>query len=184
MSLSYEEVTPQNVDLAIKIQNEIFPDENGCEELIAASKGESTKRAQKMTYFIAFTGKEPIGICGKTEYTDYPEDCWLGWYGVLAPHRRKGYGREMFNFIKNLATFLGYKTLRLYTDEIDNSVAVITYKKYGMHMEVYENPNDLNIVVGRTLIFSLPLDGKPLVPWNNRMIYLAEEYETEAKYKK
>ena len=182
--LTIVEINKDNLELAVSIQNQIFPNENGRDELEATVKYGYGGRMRFLKYWIAYLNGEPVGICGITEYFDYPDDCFLGWYGVLDKFRRQGLGRKMFNFCKAEAENLGYKTLRLYTDEIDNKIAVITYKKYGMFEEVYNNKNDKTIVVGRTLIFSLPLNGNELIKWNDRMIYLAEEDEAEAKYRK
>ena len=183
--VKYVRLTPENIDLGVWIQNQIFPVEDGREELIAGANNEDTLRMTNIQYWIGYNEQdEPVGICGVTQYKDYPEDCFLGWYGVLANQRQKGYVKEMFQFCKEKAKELGYKTLRLYTDEIDNRIAVITYKKYGMTGEVYENKHDKTIFFGRTLTFSIALDNQPLIPWKSRMLYLQEEDDTEAKYRK
>lgn len=182
--LRFVEVTPENHDIAIKIQNTIFPNENGRDEIVAGAYQIRTDRMDEIYYWIAYEGETPVGICGITEYLDYPEDCFLGWYGVLENHRRSGYGRKMFEHCKQKAKEKGYKTLRLYTDEVDNSVAVLAYKQFGMTGEYYEHPTDKTVFVGKQIVFSIPLDGKELVKWNNRMLYLAEEDEIESKYRK
>ena len=123
-------VDKSNVDLAIKIQNEIFPEEDGQEELLEAVKSGKSKRMSLLKYWICYSDTKPIGICGITQYADYPDDAWLGWYGVRKEHRRQGFGRKMFEYVKSLAYQMGYKHLRLYTDEQDNKIAIITYKKY------------------------------------------------------
>ncbi len=176
-------VDKSNVDLAIKIQNEIFPEEDGQEELLDTVNSGKSERMSLLKYWICYTDNIPIGICGITQYADYPDDAWLGWYGVRQGYRRNGFGRKMFYYVKQLAKQMGYKHLRLYTDEEDNKVAIITYRKYGMYEEVYNNPNDKTIFFGRTLIFSLPLGSNKFEPWNDRYIFLNEEFEAEERSK-
>ena len=177
-------VDKENVELAISVQNDIFPFENAREE-IESSVYEDKKmnRMCNLKYWLLYNDEDlPVGICGIDEYDDYPEDAFMGWFGVLRDHRRKGYGTAMYNFVKQYAIDAHYKTFRLYTDEVDNEIAVKFYHKMGMTPEIYSNPNDKTIFFGRTIVFSIALDGEELVPWNNRMLYLEEEFQAEQLY--
>lgn len=181
--MKFVDVTLENVELAISVQNDIFPFENAREEIeCSVYENKKMNRMCNLKYWLLYDGDVPVGICGIDEYDDYPEDAFMGWFGVLKQHRRKGYGTAMYNFVKQHAVDAGYKAFRLYTDEKDNDIAVKFYHKMGMTPEVYTNVGDKTIFFGRTIVFSIALDGKPLVPWNNRMLYLEEEFEAEQLY--
>ena len=68
---------------------------------------------------------------------------------------------------------LGFETIRLYTDEEDNSYAIKLYTKLGFVMEVYNNPDDIHFEISKTLIFSKNLLGKETKLWNNQNLGLS-----------
>ncbi|HBY20179.1 MAG: hypothetical protein A2Y24_02025 [Clostridiales bacterium GWE2_32_10] len=178
--LRYEKLTKENLDLATEVQNKIFPDENGKKNFID-SIGEHIYR-KELIFWIVFKEKNPIGIIGLYAYHEYPEDGWMGWYGVLPEQTGKGYGSEVFDFFENYAKENRYKNIRLYTDELDNEIATKLYYKKGMISEVYKNKDDVFYEVSNTLIFSKSLTDQPVEKWNNKYLGLNEQ-EKRQKYK-
>lgn len=45
-----------------------------------------------MDYYIVYLENIPIGVTGIYSYNEYPEDAWLGWFGILEEYRNNGYG--------------------------------------------------------------------------------------------
>lgn len=74
---------------------------------------------------------------------DRQDECWLGWFGVKKDKQKKGYVTLIFKTFESWARENGLKTIRLYTDEIDNSDACKFYENMGMIKEYYLNPNDV-----------------------------------------
>lgn len=42
-----------------------------------------------MDYYIVFHNDIPIGVTGIYSYHEYPDDAWLGWFGILDKYRNK-----------------------------------------------------------------------------------------------
>ena len=140
--MELELLNDDNIDIAIKIQREIFPLENGSEDL-----------------------KEALA------------DAWLGWFGVVEDERRKGFGTQILNDTMQIARDMGFDTLRLYTDEEENDIAIKLYEKIGMIREIYNNPEDVHFEIGNTLIFSKGLINEKTTLWNNKNLFLNSHEE-------
>ena len=168
----FEEVNKDNIDIAIRIQNEIFPEESGAEDIRQSLNGGRNEIHAFKKYFLAKVDDNYVGISGIYSYIKYPNDAWLGWFGVLEGERRKGYATKIINHIMEEAKTLGFETLRLYTDEEDNKDAVKFYEKLGMISEVYDNPEDNHFEIGKTLIFSKSLSNAKVQMWDNKNLFL------------
>ena len=155
--MEFELVIPENVEIAIKIQKEIFPLENGSEDLREASLGICPSHQFLQKYWLAKQYNEYVGIVGLYAYKNYPKDAWLGWFGVSKQYQRKGYGKQILSFAKNEALNNGFNTLRLYTDEEDNFIATKLYERLGMIKEEYINKDDIHLQISKTLIYSVSL---------------------------
>ena len=64
---------------------------------------------------------------------------------------------------------------RLYTDAVNNEVAIAFYQANGYVSESYQNPLDPACMKYKTVIFSKSLTPSPLEFWNNRSIHLTEQ---------
>ena len=135
--LTYELISQNNLQEAIMVQKTIFSDENGSQDLIDSMNSAPPSHQFLQRHWLVRENNQPVGIVGLYAYKDYPEDAWLGWYGILEVFRGKGYGRKIFNFAKEQALLLNFKNLRLYTDEEDNFIATKLYEKLGMEKEFY-----------------------------------------------
>ena len=81
-----------------------------------------------------------------------------------------------------MAAAKGYKFARLYTDALDNDVAITFYKANGYVCEPYQNERDPACMIYKTVIFSKSLSGGEMVLWNNRSIHLTEQIAKQEKY--
>ena len=80
-----------------------------------------------------------------------------------------------------MAADRGYRFARLYTDAEHNDAAIAFYKANGYLCEPYLNQQDPACRQYPTLIFSKPLTGDALVPWNSRSIHLTEQIAKQQK---
>ncbi len=173
--LKYEKVTKKNINIAIKIQNRIFPLEDGLDDL-NESINQSKKYFDKLEYYLIHNGEYYVGITGIYSHKEYPDDAWVGWFGILPMFRKRHYAMKAMEFTKKKARSLGFKNLRLYTDDKYNFASISLFEKLGMTSEVYEAEEGKYYKVGNMLIYSISLDGTPVEPWNNKCLFL-EEHE-------
>lgn len=171
--LSYHQITKENLAKAVKVQNEIFPNENGKQNFIDSINGVDYR--QELIFWLVYLDQTPIGIIGLYAYHKYSKDAWMGWYGILPEYRGKGYGSAIFDFFEQAARGKGYQNIRLYTDSVDNLEATKLYIKKGMISEEYAHPQDIVHSVGKLLIFSKSLIDEPVEKWNNRYLGLKEQ---------
>ena len=174
-NLKYEKVTQKNINKAIKIQNRIFPLEDGYDDL-NESINHSEKYFDVLEYYLVHDGEYYVGITGIYSHKEYPEDAWVGWFGILPPFRRMGYGTEALQYTIEKAKKKGFKSLRLYTDDECNYVSTKLFEKFNMLKEFYTKENGKYYQVGNMLIYSLSLTEDKVKPWKNKMLYL-EKHE-------
>lgn len=173
-------VDKSNYKDAIKIQNNIFPKEDGTLNILASLDIDAFHKITGMQYhyirnqyYLAKENGKYIGITGLYNYN--LEEVWLGWFGILSNYRNKGYGTELLRKTVDLATSLNFKTIRLYTDYIDNHVATFLYEKEDFVQEKYtfENlPYDCRI-------YSKSLTDNEVTLWDNKNLYLTYQFELE-----
>ena len=175
--MKLELLNDNNVDIAIKIQRDIFPLENGSEDIKEALANNCPTYQFLQQYWLAKDNDKYVGICGLYAYKSAPKDAWLGWFGVVEDERRKGYGTQILCATMQLAKDFGFETLRLYTDDEENAHAVKLYEKMGMIREIYDNPADAHFQIGNTLIFSKSLVNEKTTLWNNKNLFLNSHEE-------
>ena len=104
--MKFEKITYDNLELACKIQNAIFPEEDARQNYIEQINQDPYRKEQD--YSIVYVDNEPIGVTGIYSYHEYPESAWLGWFGILSEHRGKGYGKAALEKTIELAKEKGY----------------------------------------------------------------------------
>ncbi|MBP3619815.1 MAG: GNAT family N-acetyltransferase [Clostridia bacterium] len=172
--MKFDKIVKENLPLAIRIQHDIFPLEDGSPFLIFSVEKRVVSHLNMLDYWLAYENEKVVGIVGLYSYEEYPNEAWLGWFGVLENCRRKGFGKRIFDWAKNEAIKRGFENLRLYTDRVANAVAVKFYKKQGMIVEEYDNATDLHSAIGRTLICSISLAGNSVDKWRSKSIFLRQ----------
>lgn len=179
--LIFEQIQNHNLETAVKVQNQIFPHEDARKNFVDSINHAPYRK--DLIFWLIRNNDEYVGVVGLYSYPQYPDNAWLGWFGIIDKHRRKGYASIAFEFFENQAKNKGYHTARLYTDDEDNKDAVSFYKKMGMTEEIYSNPNDVFTTVGKTIIFSKSLNSSPLEPWDNRILDLNQQEARQNAYK-
>lgn len=180
--ITFQKITNENLELACEIQNTIFPEEDARENFIEQINKDPYRK--EMDYYIVFVENTPIGVTGIYAYHEYPDDAWLGWFGVLKDYRRNGYGGIILDKTIELAKQKGYKNFRLYTDETAKSAHKL-YESRGMVKELYDNPDDKNEYFDYEIyVYSRSLTNEPIDLWNNKVLGLKEQGEKEKYYKK
>ncbi|MCI8443795.1 MAG: GNAT family N-acetyltransferase [Clostridia bacterium] len=176
MNLKYVEVDSNNLELAINIQNTIFPLEDGRQNYIEGITNDSYRK--EMVNYIVYDNEIPIGVVGLYSYNEYPRDAWLSWFGVLQEYRQKGYGSKIFDFFENLALKKGYTSIRVYTDD-EFDKAILLYEKKKMVKEFYKNALESEEINNGTIIYSKSLIKKQTEKWNNKFLGLTAQSEKE-----
>ncbi len=183
MKLEFNIVDFTNVMDAIKVHHEIFPNEDGTLNLLGSLDRELFMKVSglfyvndKIKYYLAYLGNEIIGITGLYSYVDkWPNDAWIGWYGVKKEYRNKGFGSQILEWTINKAKEEEYETIRLYTDMNENKKAIELYKKNGFIEEKY-SAEELKY---DCYIYSKNLTNKPLILWNNKKLGLSYQSELD-----
>lgn len=172
--LKFEKLTKENLKIAAKIQYKIFP--NACGYAVYKSEVEGTRKGFYVSY-IAYLENKPVGVIGLYEIPEYTDTVWLSWFGLMKEYRKIGFGRQMLDFITQIAKQNNKKFLRLYTFEIWNKEAQKFYQKNMDIGEYYfnEQESEKQIFEGKPKIFSLSLCKEKVEPWNNKFINIAEE---------
>ena len=175
--ISFKRVNLENLELACKIQNEIFPEEDVSQNFIEHVNKDPYRKEQD--YYIVYFEDEPIGVTGIYSYHEYPENAWLGWFGILEKFRNNGFGGIALDKTIQLAKDKGYTKFRLYTDEFAKSAHKLYWSR-GLVDELYDNPDDKDeFFDAEIFIFSLSLTDEPIDLWNNKVLGLKEQGEKE-----
>lgn len=176
MHLEYIEVNKENLEIAVKIQNEIFPLEDGRQNYIEGITNDPYRK--EMTNYIVYNEEIPIGVVGLYSYNEYPSDAWLSWYGVIDKYRNKGFGSKIFDFFEELAFKKGYSAIRVYTSS-EFDIAISVYEKKGMIKEYYSNELESDEINNETIIYSKSLTEEKTLKWNNKFLGLTAQSEKE-----
>jgi len=181
MNVVFKKITEDNLKLACKIQNEIFPKENAKANYLEQINNDSSKK--EMDYNIVYLDDNPIGITGLYSYNEYPLDAWLGWFGILNSFRNKGYGRLVLRKTIEMAKDKGYKNIRIYTDEFATKAQHL-YESEGFIKESYDREDDKDeFFIAKVYIYSKSLNNRQIDLWNNKIIWLKEQGRKEQLYK-
>ena len=91
--LKYEKLTMENLELATKIQMQIFPKESAYQEFIDCLNSNK----EYNIYYLVYSNENIIGITGLYTTTDINKTntLWMGWFGILKEYRNKGYGTKV-----------------------------------------------------------------------------------------
>lgn len=177
--LKFEELTKENIKTAARVEYEIFPKSSAYSVYKAKVTGE---RNDFYVSYIAYFEEKPIGVIGLYELPGYPDTVWLSWFGLIKEYRKMGFGKQMWDFIVEIAKKKQRKFLRLYTFEIDNAEAQKFYKRNMDLEEYYFNEKEhQDIFQGKPKIFSKSLCDKKVEPWNNKFVNISEDEDSHEK---
>lgn len=172
-------VTFNNYKEAIRIQNIIFPHENGTLNILASldrdlfmEKTNLFYPDDNVKYYLGLLKDEIVGITGVYR-VDNDEEAWLAWFGILPTLRNHGYAKQLLEETINLVKKNGCKVLRLYTDKVANAEAIKLYEKLGFVGEKYSS-EELSY---DCWIYSKNLYYEEIQLWNNKNLNLARQSE-------
>lgn len=173
-------VDKSNYKEAIKIQNSIFPKENGSLNILASLDRELfikltglNYQDDHIKYYLAKKDDDYIGITGIYYYD--PDNAWLGWFGILTQFRNNGLGRELLKKTVDLASTMNFKYMRLYTDFVDNHNAINLYEEEGFIGEKYTREK----LSYDCRIYSKSLIDNQINLWNNKNLNLTYQSELD-----
>lgn len=173
-------VNKSNYKEAIRIQNAIFPKENGALNILASlDRKWFIKNTglfyndDHVKYYLAFKDNHYVGITGLYYYDS--DSAWLGWFGILEEYRKRGIGCELLRKTIFLAKKGGFKHLRLYTDFVDNHDAIKLYEEEGFIGEKYTCEK----LMYDCRIYSKSLCDDCVSLWNNKNLNLIYQYELD-----
>lgn len=169
-----------NYEEAIKIQNEIFPHEDGTINILASLDRDLFMKEtgifyedDNVKYYIAYINNESLGITGIYHYQE--DEAWLAWFGILPQYRHKGYGEQLLEETIKIVKEQGYKTFRLYTDKVENAKAIKLYEKLGFIGEKYS----VERLSYDCWIYSKSLYDNDVELWNNKNLNLSYQSELD-----
>ena len=169
-----------NYKKAIEIQNEIFPDEDGTLNILASlgrnlfiEKTGMNYVDDHVQYYIVYDNNEEVGITGLYHYDN--ESVWLPWFGVLPNKRRKSYGKKILLKTLDMAKQRGFKTMRLYTDRVENANAIKLYENIGFIGEKYSAEE----LTYDCYIYSKSLYDEQVKLWNNKLLGLSYQSQLD-----
>ena len=167
-------IDKENLELAIEVQNKIFPNFSAKTNYTESVNGLTTN-----IYYLIFKEQECIGISGIYHYDVDKTSAWLGWFGVLSEYRNKGYGSEILRLFEKEAFEAGYEHVRIYTDKYDNDSVLNFYEKNGYIYETYDNLEDSIISKYPIVIFSKNIKNTEFKYWNNKNIDLTSQVKKQ-----
>ena len=180
--MKLEKVDFSNYKIAIEIQHNIFPNEDGTINILASlDRDLFIERTginyldDHVKYYLAEKDSKYVGITGLYNYNDDTLNAWIAWYGILPEYRNKGLGDELLKMTISLARDNGFKYIRLYTDILENAEAIKLYEKNGFIKEKY---------LGEKLdydcwVFSKSLSGEEVTLWNNKNLFLSGQSDLD-----
>ena len=116
--LRLELITKDNIDIAIKIENKIFPLYN------AKNNYYDSLENDRVNFFLVYDNDIIVGISGVYSYKDDHDNAWLGFFGIKEEYRNKKYGKKTLLLSEEYAKKLNFKFMRLLTDKFDNDYAI------------------------------------------------------------
>ncbi len=180
MMLKYEEINRDNINIATKIQMSIFPNESAYQAFCDCI--DSDKEYNK--YFLVYDNETIIGVTGLYTTTDIKlnNTLWMGWFGILKEHRRKGYGtqviKDTIDMAKEFIEKYHIKYFRVFTSSIENPDVLPLYTRLFDFKEEYNNEEDLNFN-NSCLVYTKILGNYKEEKWNNRFLNIREMIEKE-----
>lgn len=162
-------ITSENLEYAVNVENEIFPEYNAKNNYL-----KSIENSSQSQFFLIFNKEICVGITGIYSYKNDKDNAWLGFFGIKEEYRDKGYGKKSLKLTEEYAKNLGFKFMRLFTDR-KNIEAINFYQNCGYSFENYECDleelkDEFDIVIG-----SKSLTKEEVIPWDNKFINLTKQ---------
>lgn len=136
-----------------------------------------------MDYYVVYLDSTPVGVTGIYSYNEYPDDAWLGWFGILNKYRGHGIWSIVLDKTIEFSKGKWYRNFRLYTDEFAK-VAHRLYESHWLVKEIYDRPDDKDEYFHADIyIYSISLTGNQIELRDNKLLGLKEQSKKENMYK-
>lgn len=167
--VTFQKLNKENYEEILKIKHLLFPESNSDEDYLKYFNNEV-----KSNYYLILNDNIPCATIGWYDFDNKNKNAFVGWFGVKPEYQHKGIGRAALQYIINEVKSLKYDYLRVYTDEVVNSISVILYTKMFDIKEKYTYPDK----IGKTnnfVVFTKFLSNKQK-KWNNTPLNEDENY--------
>ena len=163
-------INKDNINIAIDIENEIFPLYDARNNYYDSLKDDSL-----ISFFIICNDNTYIGVSGIYAYQNDKDNAWIGFFGIKEEYRGNHYGKDALILSEEYAKEKGYKFIRLFTDKYDNDYAIEFYKRNGYVFEDYKSDEELLMDEFEVVIGSKSISKYKVDKWDNRFINLSKQ---------
>lgn len=161
--ICYVKLNEKNINTAKELQRNLFPEDEKSLQYFTDTM-ENTN--PNIKYYLAYFGKEAIGITGFYELSDYPDDIFIGRFGLLSNYRDNGFGKRIFLDTINMVYKLDKKYLRVIVNNKIHFKLDRLCKNYMDKEEAYNK---------ETTIYSKNLTKENMPLWNKRTLDIENE---------
>ncbi len=163
VDITYKVLDEENMELACELQNKLFAEDKKSlqyfEETIHGNN-------PNIKYYLAYLNHEVIGITGYYELKEYPEDIFIGRFGILPNFQNEGLGKRLFLDTIQMTYRLPKKYLRIVVNNEIHVKIESLCQKYMDDFEVYDKD---------TVIYSKNLSNEKMPKWNQRYLDIENE---------
>lgn len=178
--LTYCIVTPDNLDLLLAAQHQIWPQHGVDEDYLA--KPEEPEDQSNVSWLV-YQGEQLVGLTGVFSFDpdepgyDNGESIWLDWFAILPDYRGQHLGQQVLEDVIAYCRALGrFKYFRIDTTYTPGRPAVGLYDKIMPLRESY-TAEDTPEHSEHYLIYTISLDDTVAKPWNNQYLKLGSHSE-------
>ena len=167
-------ITNDNLDLALKTYHKTFswlPLESDPYTKVVNGEMKETRSR----YYLVYDEETLVGLTGFYIVPEDKESAFLGWFGVVPEMRRNHYGSKILKMHEEELRRLGYKYSRLYTETDNNEATRNFYERNGYTAELYNCPEEPEMMANLLCVYSKSLGDWPLPAWNSRNMRIADE---------
>lgn len=168
--LKHIKINKNNLEYAIEITKELFPNRDAKPYYEGAVSGEND-----YNFFLVYNGDDCVGLSGIYHVGADYENGFLGFFGILPKYRRESLGSDALRLLDETARDLGFRTMRALVNKTLDDEGVIPFlKANGYSLEEYYNPRDKASLNHDYIIMSKSLFQEPINPWNNKNLHISE----------
>lgn len=173
--LTYQKVDTTNLQLALSIQHQVWPDEEPDQDY--KSKPLHPDDSSNVSWLV-YHSNNLIGLTGVFTFDahepayDQNDSIWMDWFAILPEFRGRGFGKQvLLDTIEYCRKLQKHKFFRIDTVYYPDRPAVSLYDSIMELKEKY-SAESLDEPGQYYLVYSRSLDDSRLKPWNNRLLNL------------
>ena len=163
MNFTYQKLGNNNLLIYERIFTDIFPNDEKSLEYIRKTINDSN---ENNSYFLTFINHDLVGITGYYELPKYPDDIFMGRFGILPKYRHNGFGKRIFLDTMNMVYHLDKKYLRIIVKPNLHEKVISFCKDYADICEDYQED---------VQIYTKNLTKNQIVLWGKRYLDIKNE---------